>query len=369
MSADMSAGHVQRERERAREREKQIEREREREIDVLEMVGEQEYMIEELLEKQREREKEMEGDNEKDMLDEELLKKDALGALGGLAAGSWAAQDAPDPAAQGQEQRLASLLGERSKGGRRSPFDTPPALVRNASSSGFSSSGKLRRGKRDSEDLLDTFADLVDLASMVHSDQQRQRSPTAQAEGDAFALRSNSATNVNNSESAGISLRRTGSAKSSLSHPGGFRVGEEPPALMTRIASVGTMTSGIAKSPAAQKVMILDSQTAFPESLLLLATMDPEQDFPDAHVPTNESPLRGGLEGAGPETPMMARAREKIRQYRLKRTGSDAQGDGSPSRGSRSPQPRSRVPFRLAAKSLVRRALPSVCSAHCASAA
>ena len=158
MSADMSAGHVQRERERAREREKQIEREREREIDVLEMVGEQEYMIEELLEKQREREKEMEGDNEKDMLDEELLKKDALGALGGLAAGSWAAQNAPDPAAQGQEQRLASLLGERSKGGRRSPFDTPPALVRNASSSGFSSSGKLRRGKRDSEDLLDTFA-------------------------------------------------------------------------------------------------------------------------------------------------------------------------------------------------------------------
>lgn len=45
-------------------------------------------------------------------------------------------------------------------------------------------------------------------------------------------------------------------------------------------------------STAPQKVMILDSQAAFPESLLLLATMDPEQNFPDAHVPNHESPLR-----------------------------------------------------------------------------
>ncbi len=87
----------------------------------------------------------------------------AMSVGGVLTAGSWAAPEAPDPA-QSQEERLANMLGERRpngrrQGGRKSPFDTPPALARRVSSSSVSGLGKTRRGKRESEDhLLDTFA-------------------------------------------------------------------------------------------------------------------------------------------------------------------------------------------------------------------
>ena len=87
---------------------------------------------------------------------------------------------------------------------------------------------------------------------------------------------------------ASTSQRRVSSA----SQTGGFKlVAEEPPPLIKQIPTVGNMEFSSGKDGSAHQVMLLDSQASFPESMLLLATMDPEHSFPDAHAPTPLSPV------------------------------------------------------------------------------
>ena len=85
---------------------------------------------------------------------------------------------------------------------------------------------------------------------------------------------------------------------STASHAGGFKVGDEPPPLMTRIPTVGNMEYSHGAGGPAHQVMLLDSQASFPESMLLLATMDPEQSFPEAHAPAALTPIASVSRGS-----------------------------------------------------------------------
>jgi hypothetical protein len=58
---------------------------------------------------------------------------------------------------------------------------------------------------------------------------------------------------------------------------------DAPPPPLLRIPTVGNMTSGFGASK--KKLMVLDPQASFPESLLLQATLDERNNFPEAHLP------------------------------------------------------------------------------------
>lgn len=85
---------------------------------------------------------------------------------------------------------------------------------------------------------------------------------------------------------------------STASHAGGFKVGDEPPPLMARIPTVGNMEYSHGAGGPAHQIMLLDSQASFPESMLLLATMDPEQSFPEAHAPAALTPIASVSRGS-----------------------------------------------------------------------
>jgi hypothetical protein len=59
-------------------------------------------------------------------------------------------------------------------------------------------------------------------------------------------------------------------------------LGEKAPPLLLRIPTVGNMTSGV--GPSHKKLMVLDSQASFPESLLLMAALDASNNFPEAQL-------------------------------------------------------------------------------------
>jgi hypothetical protein len=60
-------------------------------------------------------------------------------------------------------------------------------------------------------------------------------------------------------------------------------LGENAAPPLLRIPTVGNMTSGVGTSK--KKLMVLDPHASFPESLLLKATLDERNNFPEAHLP------------------------------------------------------------------------------------
>ena len=60
-------------------------------------------------------------------------------------------------------------------------------------------------------------------------------------------------------------------------------LGENAPPPLLRILTVGNMSSGLGTCK--KKLMVLDPQASFPESLLLKATLDERNNFPEAHLP------------------------------------------------------------------------------------
>ena len=73
-------------------------------------------------------------------------------------------------------------------------------------------------------------------------------------------------------------------------------LGENAPPPLLRIPTVGNMTSGVGTSK--KKLMVLDPHASFPESLLLKATLDERNNFPEAHLPC--------LDGQAQSTPNSA---------------------------------------------------------------
>jgi hypothetical protein len=73
-------------------------------------------------------------------------------------------------------------------------------------------------------------------------------------------------------------------------------LGENAPPPLLRIPTVGNMPSGFGTCK--KKLMVLDPQASFPESLLLKATLDKRNNFPEAHLPC--------LDGQAQSTPNSA---------------------------------------------------------------
>jgi hypothetical protein len=142
---------------------------------------------------------------------------------------------------------------------------------------------------------LETFETLLNLANAT----ERVKSANAKIAEDELTLQESEGAGegekrdsfasvgpVYRTDSNSSAAGPTKSSQSVHSHPGGFRLGEAPPPLISRIASVGNMNSGVCGPGTQQKVMILDSQASFPDSLLVVATLDDTQNFPDAHIPS-----------------------------------------------------------------------------------
>jgi len=152
--------------------------------------------------------------------------------------------------------------------------------------SGVSSASKRSAGGFG-EGGLDSFCDLVAMRHAIHAEN-----------GSCGGGGGHENQNVDgNGELQVPSQEATMRRASTTSHAGGFKLGEEPPSLMARIPIVGTHEYSPTVGGDTHQVMLLDSQASFPESLLLMATMDPEQSFPDAHAAHPLSPIASGSRG------------------------------------------------------------------------